>query len=468
VSYEDFLAEKATRAVPTGIDEPVEISEKLFGFQRDIVAWALRRGRAALFADTGLGKTAMQLEWARHVADFTGKPVLILAPLAVAAQTAREGEKFGLHVEQWRVAADFNAEASIAITNYDRLHHFIDRVRDLGGVVLDESSILKDYTSATRTLLIETFAATGFKLACTATPAPNDFTEMGNHAEFLGVLTRVEMLATWFVHDGGSTQDWRLKGHAIADFYQWVCSWAVMLRRPSDLGYDDGAFALPALEMNEHVVASSLAEAHATGKLFVEPAKSLDEQRKARRASLASRVAKAAEIVNAEPDEPWLVWCELNDEGDALTEAITDAVQIAGSDNASDKEHLMLGFCHVAPRIIVTKPSIAGYGMNWQHCARIIFVGVSHSFEQFYQAVRRCWRFGQKRPVKVHVITSEAEGAVVASLKRKESDARRLGDEMVKHMADITRASIRGAVREATPYEPRIEMRVPHWLQEAA
>jgi hypothetical protein len=331
------------------------------------------------------------------------------------------------------------------------------------GVVIDESSILKAYDGKTRTQIIEAFARTPYRLACTATPAPNDFMELGNHSEFLGVMTRPEMLAQFFVHDGGETQTWRLKGHAEADFWRWVCSWAVFMRSPADLGYDAGAYNLPPLRVHQHIVPADHSDAHAAGLLFKLDARTLDEQRKARRATIAARVRLAAEMVNASAD-PWLVWCELNDEGDALEKSIPDAVQVAGADSRECKEARMLGFGEGAHRVLVSKQSICGFGLNYQHCAHMAFVGLSHSWEGFYQAVRRCYRFGQTREVNVHVIVSELEAPVLANLLRKEGDAARMAEEMSARTRGAVRSNIKSASRELRKYEPRVRMRVPSWL----
>jgi DNA modification methylase len=446
--YTEFLESKRVSAAAVGFNVDGEwMNPALFPFQRDIVRWALRKGRAALFCGTGLGKTVMQLEWARLVHEHTGSDVLILAPLAVAQQTVREGEKFGIAVTHAHEQAD--VRPGITVTNYERLHRFDPA--HFGAVVLDESSRIKDYTSATRIQILEAFEQTPYRLACTATPAPNDYMELGNHAEFLGVMSRVEMLSMFFVHDGGATQDWRLKGHAESEFWRWLCSWAVMLRKPSDLGYADGDFALPPLEMHQHTVES----AHAPdGMLFAVEALSLIERRQARKASLDERVKLCAAIVNAEPVEPWIVWCDLNAEGDALCAALPGAVQITGSDSEAVKESRMLDFSEGRIRILVTKPSIAGHGLNWQHTARVAFVGLSDSWEQYFQAIRRCWRFGQRRPVQCHVITSTAEGAVVANIERKERDAARLAEEMVNHMQDLNRAALQATERELDDYQP--------------
>lgn len=437
--YRAFIDSKAVRHVPTGLPYPKDPNPMLFPFQKDIVRWALRRGRAAIFADCGLGKTFMQLSWSDQV---PGK-VLILAPLAVAAQTVREGQKLGVDV----VYARQPVEARITITNYEMLEHF--NPDDYTGIVLDESSILKAYDGKFRTQIIESFSSTPFRLACTATPAPNDHMELGNHAEFLGVMSRTEMLSTFFVHDGGDTSKWRLKGHAEADFWRWMCSWAVMIRKPSDLGYDDGDFILPPLRMHQHVVETEKA---VEGALFHIEATTLQERQQARKMTTEERARTVAEIVATNPEVPWLIWCNLNDESQTVTRLIDGAVEITGSDPADTKESRMLGFSRGDHRIITTKPSIAGFGMNWQHCANVVFLGLSDSYEQFYQAIRRCWRFGQKNEVNCHIVTSDLEGAVVANIERKESDAARMAEEMVAHMHDLNEQEIRGTVRTMDEY----------------
>jgi hypothetical protein len=778
MSYSKFLASKDAIAASVGIAEPAFDASHLFPFQRDLVRWALRRGRAALFADTGLGKSRMQLTWADAVARATGGKALILAPLAVASQTVREGAAIGIDVTYARSQA--GATGAITIANYEMLQHFdpreftavvldecfaagtpvevvdvngivtnrpidlvragdrivnasgidtvsdvhrrevpyavrvrvagqeitaspnhpfftrrgwvsaqdlepgdyaleaaeavrmvrgevlpevaseqvrsvlrqillsemaheatgtrcegahagdrkeargvgsevvgdrvsgsggwqgscpqvqsdestrgsgeglppiesheartfsawgkrssidvaadgsadcawtdmgdgvcrvsgptgsgvsdalqarlgaaratsryrggwvlasqpegtrqeegreagfarvdgievleqghpeLDRIRDadgklyfydlggtrhpsfsVGGILVHNSSCLKDYTSSTRTAIIEAFAATPYRLACTATPSPNDFTELGNHAEFLGIMRRVEMLSQYFAHDGGSTQDWTLKGHAKEAFWRWVCSWACLVKRPSDLGYDDAGYDLPALNMHEHIVPATQEQAHAQGFLFAKAAAGLTEQRQARKASMSDRVKLAIDIVAAEPDEAWVVWCELNDESDALAEGIPGAIEVRGSQKDDVKEALLTGFASSAHRIIVTKPSIAGFGLNWQHSARVVFVGITHSFEQFYQAVRRQWRFGQARPVECHIITSEIEGSVLANLRRKEADAAKLAEEMRRYTAAIVSENIRSADREQDSYEPTMPMMIPQWM----
>lgn len=440
--YQEFLQRKAISDPATGLDVVPPLNSQLFDFQRDIVAWALRRGRAAIFADCGMGKTPMQLEWANKI---PGR-VLILAPLAVAQQTVREGEKFGITSKYERDGGTHLGKITVA--NYEMLEHFNPDMFD--GVVLDESSILKAYDGKTRTQIIDAFAKTPFRLACTATPAPNDYMELGNHSEFLGVMSRVEMLSMFFVHDGGETQKWRLKGHAETEFWKWLASWAVMIRKPSDLGYEDGDFILPEMVMHEHTVK---VENIAEGNLFPVEAQTLQERLQARRDTIKERVEDCAAIVN-DCKRPFLIWCNLNTESEALADAIPDAVEVKGSDSNAHKEKAMLDFIEGRVRVLVTKPSICGFGMNFQHCADMAFVGLSDSYEQFYQAVRRCWRFGQTRSVNVHVITAETEGAVVANIKRKEADAMEMAESMVEHMKDLNQQALQGATsRVKTEYQ---------------
>lgn len=456
--YEQFIASKSHVLDFPGITDAV-MATHLFPHQRDLVSWSLRKGRAAIFADTGLGKTAMEIEWARHVSQ-RGR-VLILAPLAVAPQTKREALRFGVDVSHVRR----DDGSRIVVTNYENIQHFDPRA--FVGVVLDESSILKAFDGRTRTLLIESFAQTPYRLAATATPAPNDFTELGNHSEFLGVRTRAEMLAEFFVHDMDTTQDWRLKGHAVSAFWKWIASWGAVVRHPGDLGYDASAYNLPPLRMHERIVPVDHTDAHKQGMLFAVNATTLADQRATRRATLEKRVEAAAKI--AASDGPCIVWCELNDESEALTSAIPGAVEVKGSDDPDEKADKLQAFADGAVRVLVTKPSIAGFGLNWQHCARMIFVGASHSYEATYQAIRRCWRFGQSRPVDVYVIRAETEQLVIDNYRRKEADAARLGAEMASKVMGSVRAEVQGASRrEWNEYEPRTPMSVPAWLSEAS
>jgi len=442
-TYATWLASKRVADRPTGF-EPGLLAPILFPFQAAIVRWACKRGRAALFADCGLGKTLMQLEWAREVCRETGGSVLILAPLAVGPQTQREAkDKLGIDVALCRSQDD--VRPGINIANYEMLEHF-----DAGsfhGVVLDESSILKSYTGSIRNAIIAAFQSTPYRLACTATPAPNDYMELGNHAEFVGAMTRTEMLSMFFVHDGGETQSWRLKGHAQSDFWRWVCSWAVMIRKPSDLGFSDDGFALPEIVYHEHIVE---ADPISAGTLFDCDPATLEDRRRARKASIGDRVAKAAEL--AAGDDQCLVWCDLNDESAALTKAIGGAVEVKGADDNDYKARSMLDFADGKVRALVTKPRIAGFGMNFQGCARMVFVGLSDSYEALYQSVRRCWRFGQKRSVHVHIVTASTEGAVLANVKRKEKDAEAMAAAMVEHMSEISKGEILGTARTQSNY----------------
>ena len=456
MSYDDVIARKSQRITFGGI-EADDIAPHLFPYQADLVRWALRKGRAAIFADTGLGKTAMQIEWARQVSRH-GR-VLILAPLAVADQTHREAGRFGVSVDR---ARSKDTGAPIVITNYEQIHHF--NAADFVGIVLDESSILKSYDGKTRNAIIGAFAGTPYRLACTATPAPNDFTELGNHSEFLGVRSRVEMLAEYFVHDGGSTKDWRLKGHAVAPFWLWVSSWGALVKTPADLGYDDDRFDLPPLVMRSHVLPMDHTEAWSDGALFLADARSLNDQRRVRKATMSRRVQRIVDLIAADPDEPWLIWCEYNAEGEALTRAIADAVQVQGSDTADHKRDSLLAFADRDIQILVTKAKIAGFGMNWQHCARMAFVGPSHSYEQVYQAIRRCWRFGQTRPVEVHIVCAETERAIVENYARKEANAALLAEELSTLVGPAMRAEMQGHGARWNPHNADTSAKWPQWL----
>jgi len=450
VNYTSFLESKKLIIESCGIDIPVEkINNQLFDFQRDIDRWALAKGKAAIFAGTGLGKTGMQLEWGHKVCQHTGGNVLILAPLAVASQTVAEGQKFGVNVTLCRSQND--VRPGINITNYDMLHKFNPDA--FVGVVPDESSILKNFTGKVRTQIIDMFRNTPYKLPCTATPSPNDIMELCNHAEFLGVATRTEMLATWFVHDGGDTSKWRLKGHAKELFWKWVATWAVMLSKPSDLGYKDGDFKLPPLNINQITVPVDGPEA-----------RTLTERRQARKSSIDARVRACAELVN-QSDEPWIVWCGLNDESKMLTKAIHGAVEITGSQKPEQKEKSMLDFSSGRIKKLVSKPSICGYGMNWQHANKMAFVGLSDSFEEYFKAVRREWRFGQKNQVDVYVITASTEGAVVENIKRKEEDFQAMLSGMISATSEICKTNIQSTCRETEKYEPQNKIIIPEWLR---
>lgn len=457
--YHEFLKTKQFATESCGF-EPTSVNPKLFDWQSDIVRWSLKKGKACIFADCGLGKTPMQLQWAQQVTEHTGKPVLILAPLAVAQQTKREGQKFGVSVNVCRKQHDVIDGANI--TNYEMIEHF--DAESFSGIVLDESSILKHSTSKTRKLLTDMFRNTPYKLCCTATPAPNDFMELGTHSEFLGIMTQPEMLSTFFVHDGGDTSKWRLKGHAEDKFFEWVASWACCLTSPADLGYEQDGYDLPPLNVHEIVVESeNLIDEAGQSMLFADTTQTLNERRAARRDSMTCRVQAAADIANG-TNEQVLVWCDLNAESESLTKAISGAVEVKGAHNLAYKENAMNGFTDGENRVLVSKPSIAGWGMNWQQCSKMIFVGLSDSFEAYYQAVRRCWRFGQENPVDVYIVVSDAEGAVKMNIERKQKDAERMTAELVKHTKTILAAEIHQTARISESYITIEKMEVPEWL----
>ena len=457
--YEDFLAGKQHIPPSCGfeVDKPA-MNIHMFEWQKDITRWALRKGRAALFEECGNGKTIQQLEFADQVAKREWMPVLIVAPLTVGAQTLREAQKFGYSAAICRTQDDVTP--GINITNYEMLQHFDGR--SFAGVVLDESSILKNYTGKMRNQIIEMFKDTPYRLSCTATPSPNDYMELGNQVEFLGIMSRTEMLATYFIHDGSDTGKWRLKGHAEDRFWEWVSTWAVVLTCPGDLGYPNDGYILPSLNMTEHIV-----EVKSDGEYSLfgcEIAKTLTERRDARRASLRERCEQAAEIIAQNPDDQWVCWCDLNAESELLAEFIPNSEEVRGSDKPDAKEDALMRFANGALRVLITKPSIAGFGMNWQQCHNMIFVGLSDSYEQMYQAIRRCYRFGQKRPVNVHIVTSAAEGAVKANVERKEQQAAEMKRNMVQYTKEILRKDIRGQERIVIPYDPQIVMIVPDWV----
>lgn len=420
--YAAFLARKQAVASEHGPSvKPSDCHPLLHDWQAELVAWAARTGRAALWADTGLGKTVMQLEWARLVSD--GQPALVVAPLAVCAQTVREAHRLGIPASY--VRSETEAPAALWVTNYEMVDRFDPD--NLIAVVLDEASILKQSDGKTRTRLIEHFRDVPYRLACTATPAPNDPEELTNQAEFLGHSTRVNMLAAYFVHDD---QGWRLKGHARRPMLRWMASWAVALRRPSDLGYPDDGYDLPGLEITPHFLPVPI---EPEDQLFATDLGGVGGRAAVRKQTLEARCRRAAELVNAEPDEPWLLWCGLNDEAELLAK-LTGAVNITGSMTPEEKADALLGFADGKHKRIVTKPSLAAFGLNWQHCARMAFVGLSDSYEAYYQAIRRCYRYGQTRVVHAHIVLSEIEGQIAANVARKEREASGLTASLVTEM----------------------------------
>ena len=496
-AYIEMVAQKRRRFDAVGFDAGV-LHLSLFPHQADIVRWAARLGRAAVFADTGLGKTRMQVEWARLVAGHSNGRVLILAPLAVSEQTIAEAASMGVEIGRP------GSESPLHVVNYERLHQ-IDPAA-YAGVVLDESSILKSYDGSTRTALIDAFARTPYRLACTATPAPNDHTELGNHAEFLGVCTRQEMLAEYFVHDNSSSSasGWRLKGHARRGFWEWVSSWAVVVRKPSDLGHDDSRYDLPALRLHDRVVKIATEIDLGQGTLFTVAAQTLGEQRVVRRESVGPRAEEIVRLIQSESvtfvaevqhgpqgtadrraeggaegvhagvlqdaygggglPPAWLIWCELNDEQDALERHFGDlAFSVRGTDTPEEKTDAIMRWLRRERPIMISKVSILGFGLNFQHCSRMIFAGLTHSYEQFYQAVRRCWRFGQAAPVDVHLVQTDADGAIAQSLKRKAEAADEMAAEMVALIREHQMQSVRG-LHHAVIVSADATVNLPSWL----
>lgn len=456
--YHDLLAAKTVAFQPAGIESGYDLHPGLFGYQRDVTSFLLASGRGAAFLDTGLGKSFVALEWGRIVAAHTGKPVLMLAPLAVAPQHVREAGKFGLEARVVRDQSEVGP--GINVTNYAKVDHFDPAA--FGGVILDESSIIKNFTGATTRKLIAMFAAVPFRLATTATPAPNDHMELGQHSQFLGVMASNEMLTRWFIADQTNMGRYRLKGHAVRPFWNWVASWARCVGKPSDLGHSDDGFVLPPLNMHRHVVAADVT-IDSGEFLFRIPETSATSIHAEKRLTVADRARRIAEIVNGEPGESWVVWCDTDYEADALTARIPDAVEVRGSHSDAVKEERLVGFSEGRYRVIVSKPTIAGFGLNWQHCARVAFVGLSFSYEQFYQAVRRCWRFGQTRPVECHVAMADTERAIWDVISRKSGDHEAMKREMTAAMA---RAHERRTVK--IDYRPTQPTRLPAWLSRGA
>jgi len=460
MNYREFLEKKRVTTVSSGFEiDKAQLNPMMFDYERDITWWALKKGKAAVWSACGTGKTFVELEYGNQVYLYTGGDVLIVAPLAVTSQTVQEGAKFDFTVNPCRTQVD--VKPGLNITNYEMIEHFDPD--KFACIILDESSILKSFDGKYRTMLIEMFRNTPYKLSCTATPAPNDYMELGNHAEFTGVMSRTEMLATFFVHDGSDTAKWRLKGHAQEKFWEWIATWAVVLQKPSDLGYSDDGFELPALHIHEIIVESPKDEY----SMFPQIAQTLNERREARRNSLENRVAKAAELANSN-NEQWLIWCDLNCESDALKKAINGAVEVRGSDKPDHKINSAMGFSQGDIRALVSKPSMFGFGMNWQNCSNMIFTGLSDSYEQFYQGIRREWRYGQTKEVNVYIVISESEGAVKANIERKEKEAELMISEMVKYTQKILTAEIHGTIKETIEYNPQIEMILPDWLRGAA
>lgn len=459
-AYREFVARKLALNVPTGIVGAEVSSPYLFPHQAALTQWALRLGRAAIFAAMGLGKSRMALFWAAVVSEYTGKPVLILTPLAVAKQFKREGEVVGIDVTIVRERGD--VRPGVNVMNYERLDRLDTSA--FGGVVTDESSVVKGMGSKTLEQLCTAFADTPFVLAATATPSPNSFMELGQHCELLRICSRSEMLAEYFVHDGGNTANWELKGHARSQFWRFVSSWGALVRSPADLGFDGSAYVLPALHRHVHTIPVDEETVRASGKLFADPARSLMERRRARRASLAARVAHCTDLANSD-DEPWIIFCDFNDESEALSKSVRGAVELTGSMEPEEKERALESFLDGTSRVLVSKASLAGHGLNLQHCNRVCFAGVSDSWEQQFQAIGRVHRFGQKREVQVHYVLGELESESLKNIQRKQVEADQMADELAAETRDIVRMNVNGQTRAVNPYEPRQRADVPAWLE---
>jgi hypothetical protein len=461
-AYRSLVAQKAVAFQPRGLAKIPALSPAMKDHQAHCTDFALRSGSAALFLDTGLGKTLCALEWGRVIVEHTNAPVLMLAPLAVSGQHQREADKFGIDAKAIREPSEI-AGPRVYITNYERLGRF--GLDDFAGIVLDESSILKAMMGKTSRALIEAFSRTPYRLASTATPAPNDHAELGQHSEFLGVMAQNMMLQRWFLHDSADTGNWRMKGHAVEDFWNWVASWARCVSKPSDLGFSDDGFVLPTLSTHRHIVQADRStgdtghEKDGQARLFRMPDTSATSIHKEKRLTNDARADAIAAIVAKEPDEAWVIWCDTDYEADALAARIPEGVEVRGSMSADEKEAKLTAFSTGQARIIITKPSVAGFGLNWQHCARMAFVGLSFSYESFYQAVRRCWRFGQLRPVDVHVACADTEEAIWTVVSRKAGDH----DGMKQQMTAAMRRAA-GISHHAVAYQPTVSVNLPSWI----
>lgn len=455
MQYEEFLKTKEYHYDNTGFDVNIsDLNDNLFEFQKQIVKWALKKGRCALFLDTGLGKTICQLEFANQVCKHENGKALILAPLAVSKQTKQEGEKFGIEVNICRTQAD--VKDGINITNYEMMQHF--NPNEFVCVVLDESSILKASLGKMANDIIDIFRFTKYKLACTATPSPNDYTEFGNHCEFLNIMSRVEMLATFFINDAKEGQ-WRMKRHAENKFWEWLATWAMVVKNPSDIGYSDDRYNLPKLNI-EHIIVDSKAK---PGQLIAGVAKDLSERREARKDSMQDRVAVVKGLIK--DMDSCLVWVDYNDESE-LVKKTCNMVEVKGSDTDQHKEDSMLGFANGDIKFLVSKPSICGFGMNFQKCHNMIFCGISDSYEKFYQAVRRCYRFGQDKEVNVYVIISQKEMSVLNNIKRKQAQHERMSQEMINRVSEILKNEIHSTMRITEDYVANQVVKIPEWLKE--
>lgn len=458
--YQEFLQSKHVRVPFAGFDVNLnDVNPMLFAWQKEIVVWAVKRGKAAIFSECGTGKTPMQADWARIVENHTSKPVIIFTPLAVAAQTVREGRKFGIQITYVRAQSEIGP-GGLYVTNYDMLKAFDPTA--FGGVVLDESSILKAYTGATKRAILEAFKNTPYKLACTATPAPNDHLELGNHAQFLDVLDSNEMISRWFVNDTMKAGGYRLKKHAEKDYWRWVAGWSVCFEKPSDLGHSDEGFSIPPLQIHEHIVNVDPTEATDDGMLIRASKLSSTSLHREMRLTARARALQTAALVNNTKD-PWVIWCNTDYEADELNEAVESAIEVRGSEPNRRKEEKLEAFGQGREFRIITKPKIAAFGLNWQHCHDMAFVGLSYSYEQLYQAIRRSWRYGQTCPVNAHIIMADTEGPVLETIRRKQKQHLEMKAEMVSAMKEV-QLEIRAPLGLHAFARPQVE--IPAWLKE--
>lgn len=457
MDYKEFLRKKELRTIQSGFKvDKSKLNPMTFDFQRDVIAWALEKGKAAILTGCGTGKTFMQCEWARNVCEHTNGNVLIIAPLSVVDQTKREAHKFGIgDITICRTAED--VKEGINITNYEMIEHFDPYA--FQGVVLDESSILKSFTGKTQETMTRMFARTPYKLLCTATIAPNDYTEIGTSCEFLGIMSRTEMLATYFTHDGKDTSKWRLKRAGERKFWEWFATWAIYFDSPAELGYEAEGYELPPLNIQTVITKSETHEL----ELIPTVAETLQERREARRESLADRVCWVKAHCEGSDDQ-WLIWCDFNYEADELRRSIEGSVEVRGSDTAEVKAKASLDFSDRKIKTLISKPTIFGFGSNFQSCHNMVFCGLSDSYEQFYQAVRRCWRFGQTKPVNVYVIISERETNVLENIKRKQANMDNMQKKMTGLMKEVTLSEIKHTTRITETYLPTESMRLPSFV----
>ena len=457
LSYRDFLKTKEIKTMAAGIDvKNDDLNPHMFEFQKDLCRWALKKGKSAILIGCGCGKTIIQLEWANQICQHTGRDVIILAPLSVVNQTAKEAEKFDVcNVTICRTQKD--VMPGVNITNYEMIEHF--DASSFVGVVLDESSILKSFTSKTTGDLTDRFSKTPYKLLCSATIAPSDFTEIGTSSEFLGIMRRTEMLATYFVHDSGKTSDWRLKKAGRSKFWEWMATWAICFNNPNELGYEIDGYDLPDLNMTTILTPSEVGDY----ELFVTAAETLQERREARKESMEERTNRAATLVSSTATDTWLCWVDYNDESAMLSKKCRDSIEIKGSDDPEKKAQASIDFADGKIHCLVSKPSIFGFGSNFQSCHNVIFCGLSDSYERFYQAVRRCWRFGQEHAVNVWIILSEKEINILENIKRKQAQMDEMQREMTALMRDVTLAEIHNTTRITDKYDPCEDMEVLAW-----